>query len=256
MIRLRQLATRKSRPAKHLRGLPELLRRLAQPRRTSAARTDRAHDDAGFCTTRALAQADELDDAALRQLAADVVDAVTEKRATWTRWNLLAEAARASKTLRLDSASDRLRLVERIAQRAIDDHCLQLTPPDLTPLVTEFARADGTSAFRRHRAEVFTSSRVLDAEERLLAAATTTTAPRIDADAVARMLQETVAFGLSADQRAAVHAIAASGRDLDVLVGPAGSGKTRTLRALRAAWEVAFGPGSVDRARAVRDRRA
>ena len=244
MIRLRQLATRKSRPAKQLRGLPELLRDWREratrllPEPVERMLTRVLHNP------RAAASA-ELDGAVLRQLAADVVDTVTEKRATWTRWNLLAEAARASKTLRVATPADRLRLVDRIAQRAIDDHCLQLTPPDLTPLVADFARGDGTSAFRRHRAEVFTSARVLDAEERLLAAATTMTAPRVNEDAVARTLLETFDFGLSADQRVSVHTIARSSRDVDVLVGPAGSGKTRTLRALRAAWEDAFGPSSV-----------
>ena len=243
MIRLRQLATRKSRPAKQLRCLTELLRDWQQ-RATRLLPEPVEHLVrrilyTGPGTPRAGAFDDEP-----RRLAADVVDAVTEKRATWTRWNLLAEAARASKMLRLATPADRLRLVERVAQLAIDDHCLQLTPSDLTPLVADFARADGTSAFRRHRAEVFTSSRVLDAEQRLLAAATTTNGPRIDEALVAHVMHDT-ALGLSTDQRAAVQAIAASGRNIDVLVGPAGSGKTRTLRALRAAWEHAFGPGSV-----------
>ena len=42
-----------------------------------------------------------------------------------------------------------------------------------------------------------------------------------------------------------VHAIASSGRVLDVLVGPAGAGKTTTLAALRTAWEDGHGAGSV-----------
>ncbi len=245
IIRLRQLATRKSRPAKQLRGLAELLRDWQQ-RATRLLPEPVEHLVRRILDTGARPpRAGAFDDEVLRRLAADVVDAVSEKRATWTRWNLLAEAARASKTLRLDTSADRLRLVERVAQLAIDQHCLQLTPADLVPLVAGFARSDGASAFRRHRADVFTSSRVLDAEERLLAAATTTSAPRIAAGAVAHLMQERVTVGLSADQLAAVQAIATSGRDIDVLVGPAGSGKTRTLRALRAEWEDAFGPGSV-----------
>ena len=50
---------------------------------------------------------------------------------------------------------------------------------------------------------------------------------------------------LADDQVAAVVAVATSGRQLDVLVGPAGTGKTTTLRALRAAWETTHGRGSV-----------
>jgi AAA domain len=50
---------------------------------------------------------------------------------------------------------------------------------------------------------------------------------------------------LAADQVDAVVAVATWGRLLDVLVGPAGTGKTTTLRALRAAWETGHGRGSV-----------
>ena len=50
---------------------------------------------------------------------------------------------------------------------------------------------------------------------------------------------------LSIDQAVAVEEIATSGRRLDVLVGPAGSGKSTTMAALRAAWKAEHGPGSV-----------
>jgi ATPase subunit of ABC transporter with duplicated ATPase domains len=42
-----------------------------------------------------------------------------------------------------------------------------------------------------------------------------------------------------------VEKIATSGRWLDVLIGPAGTGKSTTLASLRAAWEAEHGPGSV-----------
>ena len=47
------------------------------------------------------------------------------------------------------------------------------------------------------------------------------------------------------DQEQAIAKIGVSGRVLDVLVGPAGTGKTTTMRALRRAWERRYGPGSV-----------
>ncbi len=53
------------------------------------------------------------------------------------------------------------------------------------------------------------------------------------------------AITLAADQSAAITAIATSGRRVDVLVGPAGSGKTTTMRALKEVWETEHGPGSV-----------
>jgi hypothetical protein len=42
-----------------------------------------------------------------------------------------------------------------------------------------------------------------------------------------------------------VREIAISGRVLDLLIGPAGTGKTASLAGLRAAWEPQYGPGSV-----------
>ena len=52
-------------------------------------------------------------------------------------------------------------------------------------------------------------------------------------------------YELSIDQALAVEKIATSGRVLDVLVGPAGTGKSTTMAGLRAAWEAEHGPGSV-----------
>ena len=52
-------------------------------------------------------------------------------------------------------------------------------------------------------------------------------------------------YGLSVDQAFAVEKIATSGRVLEVLVGPAGTGKSTTMAGLRAAWETENGPGSV-----------
>ena len=50
---------------------------------------------------------------------------------------------------------------------------------------------------------------------------------------------------LSIDQALAVEQIATSGRSLDVLVGPAGTGKSTTMAGLRAVWEAEHGAGSV-----------
>jgi conjugative relaxase-like TrwC/TraI family protein len=246
MLRMRQLATRKSRPAKQLRALPELLADwraraalvIAEPLERLVGRVFHVGAHAGRFNT--------VDAEVLQSLAATVVDAVSERRSTWTPWNLIAEAARACKTLRMATPADRIRLVEHVAQLAIDAYCLQLTPPDLIRPVEAFARVDGRSVFRRHRAEVFTSPQILAAEHRLLEAANASNGPRIGDAALASVVQTRPSHvALAADQVAAIQAIATSGRGLDVLVGPAGSGKTTTLHALRSVWEETFGTGSV-----------
>ncbi|WP_113719018.1 AAA family ATPase [Arthrobacter dokdonensis] len=50
---------------------------------------------------------------------------------------------------------------------------------------------------------------------------------------------------LAPDQLAAVDEVLSSGRFLDAVVGPAGSGKTTTMAAVRDGWEQAYGAGSV-----------
>jgi ATP-dependent exoDNAse (exonuclease V) alpha subunit len=52
-------------------------------------------------------------------------------------------------------------------------------------------------------------------------------------------------YGPGVDQALAIEKIATSGRVLDVLVGPGGTGKSTTMAGLRAAWETEHGPGSV-----------
>ena len=50
---------------------------------------------------------------------------------------------------------------------------------------------------------------------------------------------------LGADQAVAIEQVATSGRVCDVLVGPAGTGKSTAMAGLRAAWEAEHGLGSV-----------
>src|ERR1019366_7129046 len=52
-------------------------------------------------------------------------------------------------------------------------------------------------------------------------------------------------FKLSIDQAHCVKQITTSGRALDLLVGPAGTGKSTAMAGLRAAWEAEHGTGSV-----------
>ena len=47
------------------------------------------------------------------------------------------------------------------------------------------------------------------------------------------------------DQAPAAVQIVTSGRVVDVLVGPAGTGKTTTMAGVRAMWEAEHGPGTV-----------
>ena len=247
MIRLRQLATRKSRPAKHLRGLSDL---LADWRRRAEGLVPESVDHLvrRILNPRPPAlRVDDLDERVLRSLATATVVAVMERRSTWTRWNLIAEAARASKTLRVANPADRLQLLDRVAQTAIDEHCLQLTPALLMLSVAAFARPDGASAFRRHHSDVFTSPVILAAEDRLLAAALRPPArgPRLEQTAIARVLQHHASgVALAADQCAAI------ADDRDVGAGRRRAGRTGRFRQDHHAASTPCGMGNTSAGRA------
>jgi len=238
IIRLRQQATLATREAKVVHSLQEL---TEEWRRRAA--TVLGADARGWLQRALTHQPDRLpaaptapselvDDAATMVLAV-----LSRKRATWTAWNIDAEASRALKAHRFPTPAARDDAVAAgVAE--VQSRSVLLTPPEVASTPTGLLRSDGTSAFRPHRGELYTAQATLDAENRLLTTGRDTTGPTVEPEHLTYT-------GLFDDQAAAVRKIARSGRVLDVLVGPAGAGKTHTLAALRATWEAAHGPGSV-----------
>ena len=138
VLRLRQQATLETRPGKALRPLAELVagwraraEHVAGPRSRVLARV------LGSATHRLPRQLPvpqppelaELSKAAVDDLAQVVVAGVQGRRATWTEWNLHAEAARATRHLRLPDTAARLALLNRVVAVARDVHSVALDPP-------------------------------------------------------------------------------------------------------------------------------
>ncbi|OIQ88908.1 multifunctional conjugation protein TraI [mine drainage metagenome] len=244
VVRLRAQVTRSTRPGKRVRALSEL---MASWRERASART--GGDPAQF-TARVLRQAHvrpltaaQVPDAVIEHLAGPVLAQVMNRRSTWTRWNVLAEAARTTRALTMVGPPDRFALLDKVTD-AVLARCVSVEAPAVVTATGRYVRADGSSVFDRVGEEAHTHPAVLAAEARLLAASAETGAPTAAAPEVEQsMLDPRPA--LADDQTAAVAAVATSGRRLDVLVGPAGSGKTTTLLALRRAWERTHGRGSV-----------
>jgi conjugative relaxase-like TrwC/TraI family protein len=247
ITKLRAQATLSTRPAKEVRSLAELT--AAWRERAERVLGEGATKWASTAVTSPLApmlRAEDMPRETIDELGVSVMTALSEKRTTWRHWNLSAEAARQLAQQRFVSASDREAVIGLVVDAA-ERVSLRITPPELAPTPASFRRADGTSVFRPKYATVFTSTALLDAEARLLERAADTTGPRI-APAMLRVLSLTRQPGgvvLADDQLAALSAIACSGRAIDVLVGPAGAGKTTAMNALRHAWETARGAGSV-----------
>ncbi|MGB4137860.1 MAG: AAA family ATPase, partial [Microbacterium sp.] len=159
---------------------------------------------------------------------------------------LHAEAVRQTMGLRFATAQDRDTITRQIVDAA-EHASLWLTPPELASSPPMFQQPDGTSVFRPKASTVYSSERVLAAENRLLTAAENRTAPTVPLAWVeqAARTENKDGYTLSPDQEQAITKIGISGRTLDVLVGPAGTGKTTTMQALHTAWERRHGKGSV-----------
>jgi len=142
---------------------------------------------------------------------------------------------------------------ERIltATRATDlavKQALLITTPNLHHTPRFLLRGDGTSRFQGTRHWLYTSMTLLDAEARLLDAGQGLDAPVVSGATVAEVTGHRLpgkTLKLSIEQAHAVGQITTSGRALDILVGPAGTGKSTTMAGLRVAWELEHGTGSV-----------
>jgi conjugative relaxase-like TrwC/TraI family protein len=193
-----------------------------------------------------LLHSDDLSMERAEEIGRTVVQVVGDKRSTWRRWNLHAEATRQLMDVRFTSTADREAVVGLVVDAA-EQGSIRLTPPELAISPVVFQRPDGSSVFRPKHGTRFTSAALLAAEDRLLDLAHTTHAPTVSTTTVQKITSKPVAGGrvLSADQADAVSEIASSGRVADVLVGPAGAGKTTTLGVLRKVWESEHGRRSV-----------
>ncbi|MET0715826.1 MAG: MobF family relaxase [Mycetocola sp.] len=247
IMKLRAQATLSTRPAKEVRSLTDLTAewRERADRVSGPGVTALAHGLPQKSPVPAL-QATDLSLETISTLGLSVVAAVGERRATWRHWNLAAEAARQTMGYRFASASDR-EVVVKLVVDAAENASLRITPPDLASSPEEFRRDDGTSVFRAKYSAVFTSTELLDAESRLLDRVADRTGPQVAQTTLRAVVRTQLPGGgvLSDDQLAALAAIVSSGRVLDLLVGPAGAGKTTTMNALRRAWEARHGEGSV-----------
>jgi conjugative relaxase-like TrwC/TraI family protein len=248
VLKLRQQATLETRPAKEHRSLDELTgqwrdraERYVGTEQGSWVAELAGRNDLPFLHVGDLAD-EILDDA-----AGVAVRTVAERRATFSQANLLAELHRQFQGVRFATPEDRIAVVDRTADLATA-RSLVISAPELHHTPERLRRPDGTSRFRAKGHEIYTTATLLEAEARLLEAGKRMDGPGAALDAVAVVTGSNLPGRdqvLGPDQSAAVRQIATSGRSLDLLVGPAGTGKSTTMAGLRAVWERAYGPGSV-----------
>ena len=247
ILKLRAQATLSTRPDKQVRSLADLTEEW-RTRATAILGRDatRWAIDATDNDRPLLLRADDIPLDVVHDIGRSVVETVGEKRSTWRKWNLMAEATRQTMGWRFATTTDRESVIAMVTDAA-ELASLRLTPPELSLSPVVFRRDDGTSVFRPVNSAIFTSEGQLLAEDRLLERSRDLTGPTVTLTAVEKISRKPDADGLllGEDQAEALTRIAVSGRVLDVLVGPAGAGKTTAMNALRRAWEAEHGNGSV-----------
>lgn len=247
IVRMRAEATLDTRPEKNIHALADLTAEW-RARAQEILRGDPT-EWARDLTTRPPAQVltqDSVPMYLIDQAAADVVDAVSEKRSTWRHWNLWAESSRRTMGWRFETVEDR-ELVVALITEAATRQSVPLTPGEVAIAPAAMRRDDGTSTLRPRHSTYYTSEHLLAAEDRLLALSE----DRVAALVVPQHIVETVPGArvggvvVDGEQVAALARVLASGRRLDLLVGPAGTGKSTAMAALLGAWTAQHGPGSV-----------
>ena len=178
------------------------------------------------------------------ELARRVLTTLSEQRSVWTVGNVQAEAQRAARTAGagvpgLDVTGLADALVGEVLGRSVP-----LAPPDLNPVPAALRRSDGESVYLEHATARYTSLGVLEAENRLMAAAVTLGGLVVDDATVTAAIEQTEAGTgrtLNEGQVALARRFAAGAHVLEAGIGPAGAGKTTAMSAFARAVQLAGG---------------
>ncbi len=186
---------------------------------------------------------------------------VSDRHPAWTRHDLLKQLALAlPPETRQMAPEEAQELLLGLAEEALSGRtgevvCLEA--PEWPPLPAQLRRElDGRSIYTRPGVARYATAAQLSMEERLVAHAQTQGAPRIPGELAAQRLgahlaqiraelagrardtrEHAAPRGLRLDQAAAAWHVLTSARTVEIITGPAGTGKTRVQAAIARAWD-------------------
>jgi conjugative relaxase-like TrwC/TraI family protein len=172
------------------------------------------------------------------QTADHILSVIEASRSTWQMWHVRAEAQRQVRTTGV-SAQRAGALVDLLVDEVLQRRSIALAAPrDGIEEPEVLRRVDGSSVYTIAGAALYTSQRILDAEQRLLTAAGRRDGTAVDQVAVDLALLEMAAndIALDAGQASLVRQMCTSGARVQLAIAPAGAGKTTAMRALTLAW--------------------
>jgi DNA primase catalytic core len=238
-LKLAQQATLETREAKHE---PRTLAEQRQTWQAQAVEVLGGPKKTAAMISRALsprvAPGATVDSAWVTDASTRVLEAMEARRSTWQTWHVRAEAQRQVRGAEVPTGQVE-RVVDLIVGEVLDARSVSLARPELDIVEPQLLRrADGSSVYTVAGAQLFTSARVLQAEQHLVAMAGIGDGHAVTESAVDMALLESAANGvtLNAGQAALVRTMATSGARLQLAIAPAGAGKTTAMRALAGAW--------------------
>ena len=186
---------------------------------------------------------------------------VSDQHPAWTRHDLLKQLALVlppeTRRMRPEEAQDLLFGLAEEALSGRSGEVLCLEAPEWPPLPASLRhKLDGRSVYARPGVARYATTAQLTLEERLVAHAQTQSAPHLPGELAGRRLGADLAqlraalahhandarehaapYGLRLDQAAAAWHALTSARTVEVITGPAGTGKTRVLASIAEAWD-------------------
>ncbi|HUZ50910.1 MAG TPA: MobF family relaxase, partial [Streptosporangiaceae bacterium] len=211
-------------------------------------------------------QTGALTDTQSQRLIQEAVAAVQAAQPAWTEADLIRHLGeRLPANIGAMSPQDAAALLPDLARQALATEAILLAAPEWPRVPDTLRRASGESLYIPHGATRYATGAQLDLEARLLARAQEPGAPHLEPAITAHLLgakqahleaqlradttapdaiTEHTGSGLRADQAAAAYHALTSARRAEVIAGPAGSGKTRTVAEMARIWRDA-GPGDV-----------
>jgi conjugative relaxase-like TrwC/TraI family protein len=180
-----------------------------------------------------------VDEKFVTRVAERVITIVESERSSWTQFHVRSEALRQVRAagVALDHSDQ---AVDRIVAYALSPQwSMPITTRRAMPVEpASLRRRDGQSVYATPAATQYTSQRILWAEQRLIDTAGRLGGRTVDANSVTFALLQSLANHepLNPGQQLLVQEMATSGRQLQLAIAPAGTGKTTAMRALAAAW--------------------
>jgi conjugative relaxase-like TrwC/TraI family protein len=160
-------------------------------------------------------------------------------KSTWGRADAMGQVAARLPAGLAATAAEARAWAEHLADTVVaDGQVVALAGPGLPP-ATGFVRRDGRSVFEHHAATRYTTRTSLALEGRVLDFASDGRDSGIGVANAGITEDLVVAHQLASDQAEAVRRLTLGGEQLICLVGPAGTGKTRTVGAAADIWQTA-----------------